>query len=130
MRRGHAETTTEHSRRSAEHIREPSSALDNGRGPARHRRREPRGQRDVPRPYGGGEGPAAGAEVTFRYAWEAEKTHAGLYAKAKEYADQQKDAPLAQIGVCDVCGWTFEGEAPDQCPVCKAKKDKFSLFQP
>lgn len=69
-----------------------------------------------------------GAEVTFRYAWEAEKTHAGLYAKAKEAADQKKDAELEQIGVCEVCGWTTEGEIPDQCPVCKAKKDKFKIF--
>lgn len=69
-----------------------------------------------------------GAEVTFRYAWEAEKTHAGLFAKAKEAADQKKDADLKQIGVCDVCGWTFEGEAPDQCPICKAKKEKFTLY--
>ena len=71
-----------------------------------------------------------GAEVTFRYAWEAEKTHAGLYAKAKGYAEQKKDADFKQLGVCDICGWTFEGDAPDQCPICKAKKDKFTLFPP
>jgi len=69
-----------------------------------------------------------GAEVTFRYAWEAEKTHAGLYTKAKEYAEQKKDAEFTQIGVCEVCGWTFEGETPDQCPICKAKKEKFTIF--
>jgi len=28
--------------------------------------------------------------------------------------------------VCSVCGYTFEGaEAPDQCPQCKAAKEKF-----
>ncbi len=69
-----------------------------------------------------------GAEITFRYAWEAEKTHAGLYAKAKEAAEKGSDVDLKQVGVCEVCGWTFEGEAPDQCPVCKAKRDKFTLF--
>ena len=69
-----------------------------------------------------------GAEITFRYAWEAEKTHADLYAKAKQAADQNKDANLKQIGVCEVCGWTTEGEIPDQCPVCKARKDKFAVF--
>jgi rubrerythrin len=69
-----------------------------------------------------------GAEVTFRYAWEAEKTHADLYARAKTYAEQKKDADLKQIGVCEICGWTFEGDVPDQCPICKAKKDKFTLF--
>lgn len=69
-----------------------------------------------------------GAEVTLRYAWEAEKTHAGLYARAKEAAEQKRDADFKQIGVCEVCGWTFEGEAPDQCPICKAKKEKFTIF--
>jgi rubrerythrin len=69
-----------------------------------------------------------GAEVTFRYALEAEKTHAVLYKKAKEAAEQKKDADFKQIGVCEVCGWTYEGDAPDQCPICKAKKEKFALF--
>jgi rubrerythrin len=27
--------------------------------------------------------------------------------------------------VCQVCGMTVEGEAPDECPVCKAKKQAF-----
>ena len=27
--------------------------------------------------------------------------------------------------VCSVCGYTAEGEAPDECPVCKAKKQAF-----
>ena len=27
--------------------------------------------------------------------------------------------------VCTICGYTCEGAAPDECPVCKAKKDKF-----
>ncbi len=27
--------------------------------------------------------------------------------------------------VCKVCGYVSEGEAPDQCPICKSSKDKF-----
>ena len=28
--------------------------------------------------------------------------------------------------VCSVCGYVYEGnEAPDECPVCKAKKEMF-----
>ncbi len=69
-----------------------------------------------------------GAEVTFRYALEAEKTHAGLYLRAKEAVEQNGDADFKQIGVCEVCGWTTEGIIPDQCPVCKAKKEKFTIF--
>jgi rubrerythrin len=69
-----------------------------------------------------------GAEITFRYALEAEKTHAGLYERAKEVAEQKRDVDFKQIAVCEVCGWTIEGEIPDQCPVCKAKKEKFTIF--
>ena len=28
--------------------------------------------------------------------------------------------------VCTICGYTAEGEAPDNCPVCKAAKEKFN----
>jgi len=69
-----------------------------------------------------------GAEVTFRYALEAEKTHAGLFARAKESAEQKMDAAFEEVGVCEVCGWTYEGDTPDQCPICKAKKEKFAVF--
>jgi rubrerythrin len=27
--------------------------------------------------------------------------------------------------VCNVCGYTCESDAPDECPVCKAKKKAF-----
>jgi rubrerythrin len=33
--------------------------------------------------------------------------------------------PEADYYVCQVCGYTAEGEAPDECPVCKAKKQGF-----
>ena len=71
----------------------------------------------------------AGAEVTFRYAWEAEKTHAEFYKKAKKVVDMGKDIQLGPMGICDVCGYTVEGEPPDLCPVCKATKDKFKMFK-
>jgi len=31
----------------------------------------------------------------------------------------------ADYYVCNVCGYTCEDEAPDECPVCKAKKKAF-----
>ena len=68
------------------------------------------------------------AEVSFRYAWEAEKTHAEFYRRAKEAADAGIDLELGPIGVCDVCGHTVENEPPDICPICKAKKDRFRIF--
>ena len=63
-----------------------------------------------------------GAERSFRYANEVEKVHAELYRKALE--NLGKNA-MADSFVCAVCGYTAEGEAPDECPVCKAKKQAF-----
>lgn len=63
-----------------------------------------------------------GAQRTFAYANEVEKIHAGLYQKA---LDNLGKNPEADYYVCQVCGYTAEGEVPDECPVCKAKKQAF-----
>ncbi len=62
------------------------------------------------------------------WAMEAEKVHAELYGKAKSAVEASKDAEVGQVHVCEVCGWTGEGEPPDECPLCKAKKEKFVIF--
>jgi rubrerythrin len=59
---------------------------------------------------------------SFEYANAVEKVHAGLYQKALDSLDNQE---VTDIYVCNVCGYTCEGEAPDECPVCKAKKQAF-----
>jgi rubrerythrin len=59
---------------------------------------------------------------SFNYANEVEKIHAELYKKALDTLGKNADADYY---VCQVCGYTAEGEAPDECPVCKAKKQAF-----
>jgi rubrerythrin len=68
------------------------------------------------------------ALTMFTAANEAEKVHAVLYAAAKGAVAEGRDAPAHPIQVCEVCGFTIEGHAPDKCPVCGALKDKFSAF--
>jgi rubrerythrin len=68
------------------------------------------------------------AEIRFRYAWEAEKTHAKFYERAKKSIEVGNDIDLGPICVSSVCGHTVEGEEPEECPICKAKKDKFKAF--
>ncbi len=63
-----------------------------------------------------------GAERSFLYANEVEKVHADLYKKALENLGNNPDIDYY---VCQVCGYTAEGEAPDECPVCKSKKQAF-----
>lgn len=69
------------------------------------------------------------AETSFTWALEAEKIHVGLYQKAKLAVDQGKDVDLGPIQICTSCGYTVEGDAPDECPICKASKDKFKAFK-
>jgi len=63
-----------------------------------------------------------------KWALEAEKVHAELYKKAKQAVDNGQDMEFAPIHVCQVCGFTVEGEAPDNCPLCGSPKEKFSRF--
>ena len=66
---------------------------------------------------------------TIHWALEAEKFHSDIYHRAKESVDQGNDFEMKDIHVCDVCGWTHEGEhAPDKCPLCGASADRFKKF--
>ena len=62
---------------------------------------------------------------TFRFALDVEKVHYDLYSGALKAAKTGEDLPAASIHVCDVCGYTVAGGAPDHCPVCGAKKERF-----
>jgi len=68
------------------------------------------------------------AERSFDWSYQTEKKHKALFEKAKGAVDGGKDVELDEVQVCEVCGYTLEGEAPDVCPVCKAKKEKFRAY--
>lgn len=68
------------------------------------------------------------AERSFHYAMEAEKEHAKLFEKAQKLAKENKDIEDSPIYICPVCGFTVEGDAPENCPICGAKKDLFKKF--
>ncbi len=70
-----------------------------------------------------------GAARSMRYAVEAEKIHAEMYADAKAAAEAGKDLEIGEVHVCPVCGFTHIGDPPDRCPVCNTKKDRFKTFQ-
>lgn len=65
------------------------------------------------------------ALISFRNANAVEKTHFDLYSKALEALEAGKDLTPDSIYVCDICGHTHVGGAPDKCPVCGAPKSKF-----
>ena len=65
---------------------------------------------------------------SIRYALEAEKIHEALYGEARQMAETGQDIKSAPVFVCSVCGHTAVGEAPDKCPICNARKEKFNEF--
>ena len=69
------------------------------------------------------------AITTFTYSLSAEKIHAQMYRDAKKIVEGGKDIKLGPVQICNVCGYTVEGEAPDKCPVCNSKKETFSEFK-
>ncbi len=65
------------------------------------------------------------AKVTFDYANQVEKIHAGFYQEAIDATKAGKDLSTADYYVCQVCGNTVKEEAPDKCPICGAAKNQF-----
>ncbi|CAA6604761.1 Rubrerythrin [Rhodospirillaceae bacterium LM-1] len=65
------------------------------------------------------------AERSMFQALEVEKIHFGLFKQALEAAKAGKDMLAAAIRICPVCGHTVIGDAPDECPVCKVKGEKY-----
>ena len=68
------------------------------------------------------------AHQAFNYAYQAEKQHHDFYTRAKTAVDAGGDANFEAIQVCEFCGCTLEGDAPDKCPVCGAPKKHFVKF--
>ncbi len=62
------------------------------------------------------------AKISFMNANAVEQVHAKLYQK---YLDNLESVEPTDIYVCQVCGNTVEGQAPDVCPICGASKNKF-----
>jgi rubrerythrin len=69
-----------------------------------------------------------GAFKSFHYALSTEKIHAAMFQCAKAAVGKGSDMKLGPVRVCNVCGWTAEGEIPDKCPLCQATRDKFTTF--
>lgn len=69
-----------------------------------------------------------GAQRSMGYALEAEKIHAQMYKEAQEAVEKGVDPELGAIYICQVCGHTVEGDPPEKCPLCGAKREKYVKF--
>jgi len=63
------------------------------------------------------------ALTSFRWAWEVEKVHEGLYKQALDSLNQAGET--FDYYVCPICGYTHERNAPDKCPVCGTPGERF-----
>jgi rubrerythrin len=61
----------------------------------------------------------------FSYALKAEAVHARLYQMALEALQQGHDLTGVEFYLCPVCGNIEIGKAPDACPICGAKGERF-----
>ena len=69
------------------------------------------------------------AKWSFDVANKVEKIHAKLFSKAIEALEGDKMPTNTDYYVCEVCGNTVEGAAPEICPICGAPKKEFKLIQ-
>jgi rubrerythrin len=69
------------------------------------------------------------AADSFNLANKVEKIHHGLYKDALVQLEKGHAVDLKPFYVCQYCGNTVEGEAPDKCPVCGAPKKMFKLIE-
>ena len=68
------------------------------------------------------------AEDSFNLANKVEQIHHGLYEAALNMLAKGQVADEKPFYVCQYCGNTVEGEAPDKCPICGAPKTMFKLI--
>jgi rubrerythrin len=59
---------------------------------------------------------------SFSRSRDVEERHAKLYKDALGAMITEQETTYH---VCQVCGYVFDGDLPDKCPVCRAKKENF-----
>ena len=69
------------------------------------------------------------AEISFTWANKVEKIHYNLYQKALEALEAGQGLKDEPYFVCQVCGCTIAGEAPEKCPICGAPHNKFKRVE-
>jgi rubrerythrin len=66
------------------------------------------------------------AKIMFAFAMKAEAVHAELYKIASQALEQGGDLAESGFYLCPVCGHIEFGTAPERCPICGTRQDKFT----
>ncbi len=71
----------------------------------------------------------AKAKGSFDLANRVERIHHGLFEAALAGLEKGGDGVDTPIYVCQYCGNTVEGAAPEKCPICGAPRSLFKLIE-
>ena len=63
---------------------------------------------------------------SFSRSRDVEERHAQLYKEALEAMIKEQET---EYFVCQICGYIFDGLLPEECPVCRAKKENFKRVE-
>jgi rubrerythrin len=66
---------------------------------------------------------------SFDLANKVEQIHHKLFQEALSSLESGRSLKEAPYFVCQVCGNTVEGEAPERCPICGAPRNKFKRVE-
>ncbi len=69
------------------------------------------------------------AKITFEYANAVEQIHHRAFEEALKAVNAGQKLKEGPYFVCQVCGNTVLGAAPDKCPICGAPRDKFKKVE-
>jgi rubrerythrin len=69
------------------------------------------------------------AEESFTWADKVEKIHYGYFEDAYKELKEGKKPADATYYVCQRCGNTVKGKAPDKCPICGAPAKAFKKIE-
>jgi len=69
------------------------------------------------------------AKDSFDLANKVERMHHDLFTAALSKVEKSAAIEEKPIYVCQYCGNTVEGEAPEKCPVCGAPRRMFKLIE-
>ena len=69
------------------------------------------------------------AQRTFEYADKVERIHYGYFEDALKAVKEGQSPADETYYVCQVCGNTVNGEAPEKCTVCGAARDRFKKVE-
>ncbi len=68
-------------------------------------------------------------QASFTQVSKVEELHADMYDKALDAVKNGKSMKDTPYFVCQGCGYTAEGVAPDKCPICGAPVSRFKKVE-